>query len=207
MKPHILCDFVREEVSEMPGSEYQKVMDIAADQHGYVATAQARERGVRDNTLRMMAKRGTLERVSWGVYRVPTFPPSPYAEYMEASLWPAGVRGVISHQSALALHGLSDVSPAAIHITVPDDFRIRRKIPDHLVVHNARLEDEEVRLFEGIPTTTPRRAIEDCHRAHLGPALLRQALEAAEREGYLSRAETAELGERVLPRFAEGGHR
>lgn len=191
----------------MPGSEYQKVMDIAADRHGYVATAQARERGVRDNTLRMMAKRGTLERVSWGVYRVPTFPPSPYAEYMEASLWPAGVRGVISHQSALALHGLSDVSPAAIHITVPDDFRIRRKIPDHLVVHNARLEDEEVRLFEGIPTTTPRRAIEDCHRAHLGPALLRQALEAAEREGYLSRAETAELGERVLPRFAEGGHR
>jgi len=191
----------------MPGSKYKKVADVAADQHGYVTTAQARERGVRDNTLRMMAQRGTLERVSWGVYRVPTFPPSPYAEYMEASLWPAGARGVISHQSALALYGLSDVSPAAIHITVPKDFRIRRKIPDHLVAHNATLKDVEVRLFEGIPTTTPRRAIEDCHRAHLGPALLRQALEAAEREGYLSRAETAELGERLLPRSVQGERR
>ena len=190
----------------MPGSEYEKVMDIAADQHGYVTTAQARERGVRDNTLRMMAKRGTLDRVSWGVYRVPTFPPSPYAEYMEASLWPAGARGVVSHQSALALYGLSDVSPAAIHITVPEDFRVRRKIPDHLVVHNAPLGDEEVRLVEGIPTTTPRRTIEDCHRAHLGPSLLRQALEAAEREGYLSRAETAELREQVLPRSLQGEH-
>lgn len=146
----------------MPGSEYEKVLDIAAEQHGYVTTSQARERGVSGNALRMMADCGTLERVSWGVYRVPTFPPSPYAEYMEASLWPAGVRGVISHESALALYGLSDVSPSAIHITVPRSFRIRRDVPDHLVVHHAKLEDEELTLFEGIPTTTTRRTIEDC---------------------------------------------
>lgn len=187
----------------MPGSEYEKVLDIAAEQHGYVTTSQARERGVSGNALRMMADRRTLERVSWGVYRVPTFPPSPYAEYMEASLWPAGVRGVISHDSALVLYGLSDVSPSAIHITVPESFRIRRGVPDHLVVHHAKLEDEEVTLFEGIPTTTTRRTIEDCHRAHLGPALLRQALEDAEREGYLSPAEVAELRERVLPGSVE----
>lgn len=183
----------------MPGSEYEKVLDITADQHGYVTTSQARERGVSDDALRKMATRGTLERVSWGVYRVPTFPPSPYAEYMEASLWPAGVRGVISHQSALALYGLSDVSPAAMHITVPEDFRIRRKVPDHLAVHHAKLEDGEVKLYEGIPITTPRRTIEDCHRAHLGPALLRQALKEAEREGYVSPTEAAELRKEVLP--------
>jgi predicted transcriptional regulator of viral defense system len=157
----------------MPGDAYKTVMEIAADQFGYVTTSQAGKRGVTDNALRMMATRGTVERVSWGVYRVPNFPPSPYAEYMEASLWPAGVRGVISHQSALALRGLSDVSPSAIHITVPKDFRIRREIPGRLVVHNNDLRDEEVTLFEGIPATTVARTIEDCHRAHLGPALLR----------------------------------
>ncbi|MFQ5691390.1 MAG: type IV toxin-antitoxin system AbiEi family antitoxin domain-containing protein [Gemmatimonadota bacterium] len=183
----------------MPGSDYEKVLEIAADQHGYVTTSQAREHGVSDDALRKMASRGTLERVSRGVYRVPTFPPSPYAEYVEASLWPAGVRGVISHQSALALYGLSDVSPSAIHITVPEDFRIRRKVPAHLEVHHAELEDDEMTLFEGIPTTTARRTIEDCQRAHLGPALLRQALEEAEREGYLSPAEAAELRKEVLP--------
>lgn len=101
-----------------------------------------------------MADRGTLERVSRAVYRVPTFPPSPYAEYVEASLWPGGVCVVISHHSALALYGFSDVSPSAIHITVPRDFRIRRRIPAHLVVHHAELADDEVRLLEGIPITT-----------------------------------------------------
>ena len=150
-----------------------------------------------------MAKRGNLERVSWGVYRVPTFPPSRYAEYMEASLWPAGVRGVISHESALVLYGLSDVSPSAIHITVPGDFRIRREVPAHFVVHHAVLHDEEVTLLEGIPITTVARTIEDCHRAHLGPALLRQALEDAEREGYLSARDVAKLKNEVLPGTAK----
>lgn len=183
----------------MPGDAYKTVMEIAADQFGYVTTAQAGKRGVTDNALRMMATRGTVERVSWGLYRVPTFPPSLYAEYMEASLWPAGVRGVISHQSALALRGLSDVSPSAIHITVPKDFRIRREIPGRLVVRNSDLRDEEVTLFEGIPATTVARTIEDCYRAHLGPALLRQALDDAEREGFLSPREAADLRDRILP--------
>jgi predicted transcriptional regulator of viral defense system len=182
----------------VPGSEYKKVQDLAADQYGYVTTSQARGGDVSADALRKMAERGTLERVSWGVYRVPTFPPSPYAEYMEASLWPAGVRGVVSHQSALALRELSDVSPSAIHITVPEDFRIRREVPAHLAVHHANLTDDEVALLEGIPCTSVARTIEDCHRAHVGPALLRQALDDAEREGFLSPAEAAALREQVL---------
>ncbi|MGH9158380.1 MAG: hypothetical protein ACRD2X_00115, partial [Vicinamibacteraceae bacterium] len=120
------------------------------------------------------------------------------SQYMEASLWPAGVRGVISHQSALALRELSDVSPPAIHITVPNEFRIRRDVPAHLAVHHAELRDDEVTLFEGIPCTSVARTIEDCHRAHLGPALLRQALQDAEREGFLSPAEATDLRKRVL---------
>ena len=183
----------------MPGKEYEKILDIAADQFGYVATSQVRERSGSGDALRKMAKRGSLERVSRGVYRVPTFPSSPFAEYMEASLWPAGVRGVISHQSSLALRGLSDVSPSAIHITVPKDFRIRRNVPHHLMVHNEELRDKEVTLFEGIPTTTLRRTIEDCHRAHLGSDLLRQAIEDAEQEGFLSPSEAADLVKQVFP--------
>ncbi len=183
----------------MPGREYDKVLDLAADQFGYVTTAQARARDVESDTLRKMAERGTLERVSWCVYRLPTFPSSPYAEYMEASLWPAGVLGVISHESALTVRGLSDVNPSAIHITVPKDFRVRRDIPGHLVVHHAELSYDEVTVFEGIPTTTVRRTIEDCHRAHLGPALLRQSLDDAKREGHLNPREVAELRRQILP--------
>jgi len=175
------------------------VLEFAADQYGYVTTAQGQVHGVSADALRKMARRGMLERVSRGVYRVPTFPMSPYSEYMEATLWPAGVRGIISHQSALVLYGLSDVSPAGMHITVPARFRIRREMPAHLMVHHADIGDDEIRLFEGIPVTTPRRTIEDCHFAHVGPALLRRALQDAEREGYLSPGQVDDLRSKVLP--------
>jgi predicted transcriptional regulator of viral defense system len=194
-KPHILCSFIQTQESEapMPGSEYEKVMDLAADQFGYVSTSQAVARGVSNNALRMMATRGVLERVSWGVYRVPTFPASPLAEYTEASLWPAGVPGVVSHESALAIRDLSDVNPARVHITLPRGFRVRRKVPGHLTIHNAELSEDEIDLVEGIPTTTVRRTIEDCHRAKLGPTLLRQAIDEAQREGYLEQTDAVDL--------------
>ncbi len=183
----------------MPGSGYDKVMDVAADQFGYVSTSQAVAEGVSGNALRMMATRGTLERVSWGVYRVRTFPALPLAEYMEASLWPAGVPGVISHESALAIRDISDVSPPKVHITVPKTFRVRRAVPGHLAIHRVDLPEHDVTQVEGIPTTTVRRTIEDCHRTHLGPALLRQAIEDGAREGYLKPDEARELRRLVLP--------
>ena len=183
----------------MPGSEYEKVLDLAADQFGYLATWQAVAHGVSNNALRMMATRGVLERVSWGVYRVPTTPHSSLAQYMEASLWPAGTRGVISHESALAIRDLSDVNPARVHVTLPRAFRVRRVVPGHLVIHNGDLPEEDITVVEGIPTTTVRRTIEDCHRSHLGPALLRQAIEDGEREGYLRPDDARKLGRLVLP--------
>ncbi len=58
---------------------------------------------------------------------------------MEAVLWPQvrrpGVNGVISHQSALSIHELSDVSPARVHLTLPTTVRIRREVPKGLVIH------------------------------------------------------------------------
>ena len=148
----MLCSFVHDSDSEvaMPGSEYEKVMDLAADQFGYVSTSQAAARGVSGNALRMMATRGVLERLSWGVYRVPTFPASPLAEYMEASLWPAGVPGVISHQSALAIRDLSDVSPPNVHFTLPKAFRVRRAVPGYLEIHNSDLPEDDIAKQETV---------------------------------------------------------
>jgi predicted transcriptional regulator of viral defense system len=190
--------FVHTTGEVMPGREYDRVLDTAADQHGYITTEQARTLGIQADTIRKMAARGALERVSWGVYRVPTFPQSPFAQYMEACLWPAGAMGVISHESALAIRELSDVNPSKVHLTVPKHFRVRREIPRHLVVHNADLADEELASVEGVPTTTVRRAIEGCHRQHLGPALLRQAIEEGQRQGYLRADDAQKLRELVL---------
>lgn len=183
----------------MPGKSYEQILAIAVDQHGYVTTAQAREEGVSDNTLRMMATRGTIERVSWGVYRLPDLPPSEFSQYMEAVLWPGDQTGVISHESALSLYGFSDVNPARIHITLPTSYRTHRDIPRRLELHHAELDDDQVRRVEAVPVTTPERTIRDCHAADLGSRLLRQAIEEARREGYLTPDDADGLREALLP--------
>lgn len=176
----------------MPGQSFSTIYELAADQLGYLTAGQAREAGVSPMSLVMMEKRDTLERVSQGVYRLVRFPHGPLAEYMEATLWPVGARGVISHQSALALYGISDVNPGKIHLTVPTAYRVRRHVPARLVLHSADLRDEDQTLYEGISVTTLARTVRDC-RAVIGDELVSQALADAERRGLLTRAEADAL--------------
>lgn len=184
----------------MPGARFGAVFEIAVDNHGYVTVEQARAVDVSPKTLHAMVRRGTLEHVSNGLYRVAAIPPSPRSEFMEASLWPRGVRGVISHDSALVLHELSDVNPSRIHVTVPAKHRVMRRIPAIYELHRADLPHGEVEHVDGIPVTSPSRTIRDCHAAHLGPALIRQALEDGVRRGVFNTAQAERLASELLPR-------
>ena len=78
---------------------------------------------------------------------------------MEAALWPQvrrpGTHGVISHESALEIYGLSDASPAKVHVTLPTGLRIRRTAPKHLVLHYADLNPNDERRVEDRPQRTP----------------------------------------------------
>lgn len=174
------------------------IFEIAADERGYVTTAQAGKAGISKEALAKMAARGVIERVSWGVYRLIQFPISDDGQYLEATLWPLSLRGTISHESALALYELSDVSPAKIHITLPRRFRIQRTVPKWLMIHRADLPAADTEILEGIPITTPERAIRDCHAAHLGPALIRQAIRDGRRTGHLRAAQAKALERELL---------
>jgi len=174
-------------------SAIQRAYDIAETQHGYFAAWQAREAGLDPRTVVMMARRGVVERVRRGGYRFVRFPASPLEQYVEASLWPHGTRGVVSHESALTLYELSDVSPATVHITVPRRYRVRRTIPGFLTVHHADLGGGDIQTFEGILVTIPVRTIRDCAKAHLGRTLLRQAISDGRRLGCLTKEQGAVL--------------
>jgi len=176
----------------MPRSAYATVVDIAAEQQGYVTQQDARGAGIAATTLARMAERGTLVRTSHGVYRVPLIPAGPLDQYREATLWPRGARGVLSNETALSLYELSDANPAKIHITVPRAHRPQRATPTLYVVHRADLRDDEITAYEGIPIVTPVRAILDAHASRLGPALIDQAIADGQRRGVLTRAQ-AEL--------------
>jgi predicted transcriptional regulator of viral defense system len=150
---------------------------IAEKQTGFVTTAQAAGVGVRPMTLVMMGRRGALKRVSRGVYRLVDFPGLPLARFMAAALWPYELRGVLSHQSALALHGLFNDRSADVHITVPAAFRIQRRIPPGLIVHRADLSDSDTCQLECVPVTTPERTIRDCIESNLEPSTVVGAIE------------------------------
>lgn len=92
-----------------------------------------------------------------------------------------------------APHELSDVAPPKVHITVPVAHRVQRTIPQYLVVHRADLRPEDVTALEGMPIVTPERAIRDGIAAHLGPALLGQAIDDGLRSGRLTRVVADQL--------------
>jgi predicted transcriptional regulator of viral defense system len=177
----------------MPGPIYKTLAELAADRYGYITTADAAEAGIDPHRLLEMAKRGHLERAATGVYRVLLIPPTPLDPYMLATLWPRQARGVISHESALDLHGLSDVNPNKIHITVPPGHRPRREIPRLYVLHHEALAPDEVTAHEGVPIVTAAKAIRQAQATHLGPALIGQAIGDGRRRGLLTRQEAEEL--------------
>lgn len=176
--------------------------ELADGQAGYFTAGQAREAGLHQVRLVQLHKSGDIERVTRGVYRLTRYPVSPLGQYMEAALWPQvrrpDARGVISHESALAVYGLSDASPAKVHVTLPMDFRIRRAVPKRLSLHYADLKPREVQQVEGVPVTTAARAIRDAHAAHLGPALIRQAITDGRRTGHLTLDDADRLEHELL---------
>lgn len=97
--------------STMPGRIYNILAEIAVDQHGYVTTQDAEEHGVDPHRLIEMTRRGSIERVAHGVYRMPVVAPTGLEQLVEATLWPRR-RGVLSHETALDVHDLCDVNPA-----------------------------------------------------------------------------------------------
>jgi predicted transcriptional regulator of viral defense system len=168
----------------MPGKWYAELFDIASDRYGYVTPHDATSIGAQDRVLVDMERHGHLHRVSRGLYRFRSFPPSVRDELMAATLWPNRL-GVISHDSALDLWDLGDVNPAKIHVTVPKTARVRRRVPPAYVVHVRNLDEGDVTNVEGIPVVTPLRAILDGIERHLDDRLIRQAIDGAQRRGLL----------------------
>lgn len=173
------------------GPAQRQLYEVAMGQHGIVTAADARELGIDGAVLRMLHKRGRLIRLSRGVYRFPEMPAGPLDQYAAATFWPQGVRGVLSHLTALERHDLCDVNPAKIDLTLPRayDLNPRRAVPRHLRLHFEDLPEADVTTLEGLPIVTPARAIVDAALGGVRDDLVRQALATLKERGLLTRAD------------------
>jgi len=176
----------------MPGRTFTALLAQAQQQYGYLTPDDARAQGIDPTQLRLMAARHTLEHVGHGLYRMPMVPVTQLDAYMEAVLW-TGRRGVLSHETALDLHELCDVSPSAIHLTVPRGFRTRKATPEIYRLHRCDLDSAEVGWHEGIPIVTPERAILGGIEQALGWQLIDQAIETARARGSITKAAAKRL--------------
>lgn len=142
---------------------------MAADQWGMITTAQATAVGVDRTTLARLVDAGLLTSPARGVYVAPAATPS---HVDERAAWlrldphrPAWQRGaldldggVISHRSAVKIHGLGDLPADRVEITVP-----RRRTTRDPAVHlrRANLIDGDITVVDGLPVTTVQRTILD----------------------------------------------
>ncbi|MFM8351059.1 MAG: type IV toxin-antitoxin system AbiEi family antitoxin domain-containing protein [Actinomycetales bacterium] len=175
---------------------FDSLVEKASDHHGYVTTLQAHEAGIDPTQLRLLAGRGRLEHVARGVYRVPVLPRSPFDDLAFAIAWSRG-RAVISHESALVLHQLSDVNPSFVDLTAPPDNYPRAQGGGPTRMHRRDLSSADVTVVEGLPVTTIARTIRDCHESGTDPAQLRLAIRQAREAGELSSAETERLAKLI----------
>ncbi len=143
----------------------RSLYQTASLQQGYFTSRQAKEAGYSESRFSYHVKGGRWIREGRGIYRLANYPIEDRADLVYWSLWSCNrsgePQGVFSHQTALAIHDLSDVMPASYHLTVPKQFRRFHKPPKNLRLHFNDLQDQDVSEFEGYRVTTPERTIYD----------------------------------------------
>ena len=179
--------------------DWDLLFETASAQEGYFTTRQAAKAGYSSQLLLKHIRAGRVARTRRGIYRLVHFPAGEHEELVTAWLW-SERSGVVSHQTALALHGLSDALPAHVHLTLPRTWRSRRfRVPAGVVLHHADVSPDERAWFGAVPTTNPRRSLNDCAREAMSPDLLRQAAQQAIRRGLVTKAELGDVKEALKP--------
>lgn len=173
--------------------DWDSLFAVAQGQVGYFTTAQAAQSGYSRPLLHKHLASGKVVRARRGIYRLVHFPASDHEDLVVLWLW-SEQSGVFSHETALALHDLSDVLPGKVHLTLPSTWRRRRlRVPAGLVLHFADLGAPDRASFAAVPVTAPLRTLWDCIEADVAPSLVDQAILQARRRGLITAAEEAGL--------------
>jgi predicted transcriptional regulator of viral defense system len=165
----------------------------ASGQQGYVTTKDAASAGFSSQLLLKHIRAGRVTHVRRGMYRLVHFPSSEHEELVVAWLW-SDKQGVFSHQTALALHSLSDTLPAKAHLSLPSAWTSRRlRVPPDVIVHHSDVPKRDRTWFGAVPATSPVRTLADCAHEKLAPDLLRQAARDALRRGLVRKDELTDV--------------
>jgi predicted transcriptional regulator of viral defense system len=171
---------------------YDRLIEHAGTQHGFVLTADLEELGLTQVYLRKLAAAGRAEHRCRGLYRLTALPVTAHGGYHEAVLW-AGGDAAVGGEAALALWDLADVNPRPIEVVTPPGHRARRNGTGHVVVRTAALRPDEVDFVDGIPVVVPGTAIRQALEAGMEGTLVQQAIDTTAARGLLQPLAEARL--------------
>ena len=163
----------------------EKLVGVAALQHGYVTTTDAVAVQVNPAELRKLAGRGRLDHCGHGLYRIASYPMRNHDELMAAVMW-TNKRAVIGGESALDLHELCDVNPWTISLVTEAPYRPRKHGGQWYRVKHTDLSPGDVQEVDDIPVLVPRRAILDAIEDGVDHRHIEQAIETARRRTNIS---------------------
>jgi len=169
-----------------------ELLQLARLQEGIFSAKQAGELGLSPQFIHYHSAGGRLEKLQRGIYRVSDFPHGEHEDLVRHWLW-AERQGVFSHDTALALHDLTDLLPSRIHLTVPISWQRRRRVtPRGLVLHFAGVPADDVGWFGPVPITTPLRTLVDVSEV-LPLNVRQQAIDQARQRGLIGAEDASAL--------------
>lgn len=130
---------------------------LASGQGGYFTAAQARATGYSYQAQAHHVAAGNWLRVDRGLFRLAEWIPEVHDDLIRWTLWSRG-RAVVSHESALAVHGIGELETPRVQLTVPLGFTMR---DDAVSLHFADLPDGDVEQRTGFRVTTILRSLVD----------------------------------------------
>jgi hypothetical protein len=135
-------------------------LQATAEAHGgYFSLREAQAHGISRQLLQHHLGRGGIRRVGRAAFQLSSFAPSPHEDCVAAWLWSRG-QGVLSHETALFLHGLVDERPLHVHLTLPTHWlRLRLRAPAGVIAHHANLLDEHCDGAPPLPFTALDHAL------------------------------------------------
>ncbi|MHB0996674.1 MAG: type IV toxin-antitoxin system AbiEi family antitoxin domain-containing protein [Elusimicrobiales bacterium] len=175
---------------------FDRLYAIAEGQGGYFTPRQAAAAGFNPKNHAYHVRMGNWLRERRGIYRLAQFPPAERPDLMLWWLWSRNredvPQGVYSHETALSLYDLSDISPARLHMTVPRSFQRRCTLSKVPVLHRGSIHKDDIETRYGVKVTTALKSIADLLAARTVQLdHMRQAVKQAFQRGLITRAELA----------------
>lgn len=154
----------------MARSTELELRELANKQGGYFTARQAAELGFVRNHHSYHVSTGKWIREAHGIFKlagVPTTNPA-IDELHCWLLWTMGrkansPRGAVAYETALIVHGLSDLMLNKVHLSVPKNFR-PSVIPTSVVLHHKNRNDLEIIERDGLRVVRPFVAVLDLIR-------------------------------------------